>query len=480
MKKQPVFEKRTVFSTSLQKNIFPCLTILASWFCCLPLTSQAQNCDGTVELTRVGSTTGTWVAPATGGPWEVQITATGAGGGTGQAGRLGGGGATLSGTFVVQNGETVLVISGGPGGAGSGSNEGGGGSGSGAVNCGSIPNCAGGIILIIAAGGNGGEQEGNGLGGSAATGGAGGGGAGGGSDGGGGGGGEGSNGGDGDAGGTIGLGGGQVLTDGIALGGTGSGTANSGGSGMGGGGGGGTDNSNGSGGGAGHTGAAGGNLGNATSFNSGANPTGTNGTTGAGPLAGSVTLNCLGSLPIKLVNFKAVVQDDNTVRLLWSTATEKNNLGFEVERSADSKNWSMLGFVPGNGNSFGQLDYTFADEKPFAGINYYRLKQTDADGTFDYSPMVMADVYASALQFDIYPNPSANGDLNIRTINQIEGGALLEIYDWAGYKVYKQNLQLQKGTMIYPVSLATYPKGTYTARLKMPDGQILFKKIVLH
>jgi hypothetical protein len=62
----------------------------------------------------------------------------------------------------------------------------------------------------------------------------------------------------------------------------------------------------------------------------------------------------------------------------------------------------------------------------------------------------------------------------------VEGAALMEIYDWAGYKVYNETLQVLKGTMIYPFSLATFPKGAYTIRVNMPDGAVQFKKILLH
>lgn len=188
---------------------------------------------------------------------------------------------------------------------------------------------------------------------------------------------------------------------------------------------------------------------------------------------------CLGSLPIDLINFKAQLRDDRTVQLLWSTAKETDNFGFDVERSPDNHNWKTLGFVPGHGTTNELHEYTLLDETPLAGINYYRLKQLDTDGGFEYSPMVVADVRGGGTQFDIYPNPSATGDLSIRTVSQYEGDAQLEIFDWVGYKVYKENLSLLKGTMVYPVSMKTFPKGTYTARLEMPDGQVFFKKIIL-
>jgi hypothetical protein len=464
-----------------------------------PSTQMEAQCNNTTVLTLTGPGVSNWTAPATGGPFEVTISATGAAGGAyiqSNPDKTGGTGATMSGTFVVQNGQTLRAIAGG-GGFHSQLEGGGGGGGSGVVNCGTGP-CGSGTILIIAAGGNGGQlngaNNGFGLGGSASVGGD-----------------EqgGNNGGNGDGvGGGGGLlspgqsaasgggGGGQVSKTGLSSGGQGSFNPvsgdNDGGAGMGGGGGGGdgatTDNA--AGGGGGHSGGDGGNLSAASSFNSGSDQSNANGSDGGGNPGnpgtppstpsnpGTISIVCLQALPVKLINFKAIIQNAG-VALLWSTATEKDNLGYDVERSADNRNWTSLGFVAGSGTTAEKRDYTFKDEKPYTGVNYYRLKQIDNDGKHEYSPIVVADVLANGLQFDVFPNPSADGKLSVRTVSKQEGEALLEIFDWAGYKVFKEKLYLYEGTTVWPVSLSSYPKGTYTARLEMPGGTTEFKKIIL-
>ncbi len=451
------------------------------------------QCNNTTVVNITGPATTTWTAPNSGGPFSVTITARGGDGGniTNIFHNSGGQGATMSGTFVVQNGETLRAIAGDFGknatleGAGAGG-------GSGTVNCGTggAGNCNNGTILIIAAGGNGGDEF-IGLGGSSATDGDGDGGLTGGNPahpndwGGGGGGINGS----GQSSGSGGTGGGQVILTGLAAGGPGSGNQvpNNGGAGMGGGGGGGDY---GGGGGGGHTGANGGNDNTARSksFNSGEDQNNADGADGfnftgssaPAAVAGNVTIVCLGSLPVELINFKAVIRDE-AVHIVWSTASEKDNFGYDLERSPDGSNWKSLGFVPGYGTTTRRNDYSFVDEYPLPGVNYYRLKQADTDGAFEYSPMVVADVRSNGRQsFDIYPNPSSDGLLCIRTISRQDGEALLEMYDRAGYKVYKESFQILQGTMSYPVSLATFPAGAYTARLEMPDGQVQFKKILLH
>ena len=111
--------------------------------------------DITVTAASALGATGTWTAPASGGPWLVEITATGGGGGgnAGTVSNTGGSGAVITARYVIQNGQTLFAIAGGPGVAGTGDNGGGGGGGSGVVNCGNPSNCATGTILLLAAGG---------------------------------------------------------------------------------------------------------------------------------------------------------------------------------------------------------------------------------------------------------------------------------------------------------------------------------------
>ncbi|NDK54941.1 T9SS type A sorting domain-containing protein [Pontibacter fetidus] len=98
-------------------------------------------------------------------------------------------------------------------------------------------------------------------------------------------------------------------------------------------------------------------------------------------------------LPVELVSFK-VANTNGTSVLSWSTASEKDNEKFEVERSVDGKHFSKLGEVAGNGTSSRKLTYTFTDKRPASGKNYYRLRQVDFDGTFAYSKTVTVNFAA--------------------------------------------------------------------------------------
>lgn len=113
------------------------------------------------------------------------------------------------------------------------------------------------------------------------------------------------------------------------------------------------------------------------------------------------------ALPVELAFFKAKAEGE-TALLEWMTASEVNNDGFNVERSSDGKNWETIRFVNGFGTTNEANFYNIVDEQPLAGANYYRLKQMDFDGQFDYSPIkvvVFRKAATSANQINIYPNP---------------------------------------------------------------------------
>lgn len=133
--------------------------------------------------------------------------------------------------------------------------------------------------------------------------------------------------------------------------------------------------------------------------------------TGGGAQITEDNFDCSGAslpaLPVELLSFRATGQEDQT-RLDWSTATELNNAGFKVERLAATGDWEMLGFVEGVGTTNDLTDYVFYDENPKEGINYYRLKQIDFDGKYEYSNIVSVLFERSGTVYNMYPNPASN------------------------------------------------------------------------
>jgi len=120
---------------------------------------------------------------------------------------------------------------------------------------------------------------------------------------------------------------------------------------------------------------------------------------------GSTSFN--NTLPIQLIDFKATVAGQK-VRLDWKTASEKNNDYFTIERSTDYVNFEPIQNIQGAGNSMNVLSYHAYDERPTAGRIYYRLKQTDFDGTFAYSNIVTVEVESLMIHNELRANVQHN------------------------------------------------------------------------
>ena len=111
-------------------------------------------------------------------------------------------------------------------------------------------------------------------------------------------------------------------------------------------------------------------------------------------------------LPVELTSFSAKFIGNN-IELSWSTATELNNKGFDIERSIDNKTFSKIGFVSGFGTTTEKKYYTFVDGNTSNGIYFYRLNQIDFDGSANYSQVISSDIFTPT-QFELkqnYPNP---------------------------------------------------------------------------
>ena len=150
-------------------------------------------------------------------------------------------------------------------------------------------------------------------------------------------------------------------------------------------------------------------------------------------------------LPIELLEFKAKLGKEG-VEISWITATEINNDFFTVEKSNTGFDFYSLTKIAGAGNSTQQLRYSVTDISPFQGINYYRLKQTDYDGKFDYSRVISTDVESPLPTNSIYPNPNEGKSFYINLPN-------------SGYRNILINIQGLDGKII--LSEPVYESGTF-------------------
>jgi len=140
-------------------------------------------------------------------------------------------------------------------------------------------------------------------------------------------------------------------------------------------------------------------------------------------------------VPVELASFSIDVAE-NMVVLQWTTATETNNFGFEIERSPDNSNFIKIGFIPGNKTTANLHNYKFSDHNLKTGSYYYRLKQIDMDGSFQYSNIIevvigIPKIYKLGQNF---PNPF-NPETNIKYQIPEPIFITLEIFNMLGQRV---------------------------------------------
>jgi hypothetical protein len=175
-------------------------------------------------------------------------------------------------------------------------------------------------------------------------------------------------------------------------------------------------------------------------------------------------------LPVELMNFQANCAGDGKVAVTWATASEHNSANFTIEKSRDGINWSVLTTVAGAGNSTQMINYSTVDNTASAGVNYYRLTQTDFDGaseTFNIASANCGD-NATTTTVKVYPNPSA-GDFYIDfTSEEIIGSSVISITDARGMEVYKMNVTVEKGNNVFHIENMDVAPGMYY--IKVSNG----------
>ncbi|QQS37586.1 MAG: T9SS type A sorting domain-containing protein [Ignavibacteriales bacterium] len=180
-------------------------------------------------------------------------------------------------------------------------------------------------------------------------------------------------------------------------------------------------------------------------------------------------------LPVELASFTVIAGEDKVV-LNWSTSTEKNNKGFEIQRKFKNQDWKTIGNVDGNGTTTSPVSYSFTDN--FLFTNYegkvlYRLKQIDFDGSYEFSSTVFADVNFGEKGFVLYqnyPNPF-NPVTNIRYSIPNESKVSLKIFNAIGQVVDELVNGIQdKGYKQITWNAENFSSGIYFISLEVVDG----------
>jgi hypothetical protein len=174
-----------------------------------------------------------------------------------------------------------------------------------------------------------------------------------------------------------------------------------------------------------------------------------------------------GIVPVELTSFTATI-NGNDVQLIWKTATEKNNSGFQVERKSLA-GYETVGFVAGAGTTTEPMSYSYSDNNLNPGNYYYRLKQIDFDGTFEYSEDVEVDVIAPDVYSlnQNYPNPF-NPSTKITFSLAADALVSLRVFDVLGQEIVTLiNQDLTAGVHTHNFDAAGLNSGIYFYKLEV-------------
>lgn len=190
-------------------------------------------------------------------------------------------------------------------------------------------------------------------------------------------------------------------------------------------------------------------------------------------IIGSVTA----PLSVGWVNFDGQRINTNQVELRWTTATETRNMGFEIQRSTDGKEFTTIGFKDGGGNSSQTRRYSFVDDNASSSY-YYRLKQLDIDAVYEYSKLIYIRLESKTATLLVYPNPTTESiQLQTKTEWVNNPNLRAELFNSVGQSIWQGKgnlLDIQEGINIW---LKQVKSGLYVLRLFTPD-KVLESKFI--
>jgi hypothetical protein len=182
------------------------------------------------------------------------------------------------------------------------------------------------------------------------------------------------------------------------------------------------------------------------------------------------------ALPIKVSNFTGKLIGEKAL-LSWSTATEVNSTGFEIERSTkEGSEFKSIGFVTGAGNSTNVLNYTFSDEHVNIGNNYYRLKLIDKDGKFEYSGVIKLNRTAKN-NFEVTVVNPSKGKVSLQITSEVAETVSLRLVNLNGQLIATTNTNISAGTSSLSLG-QNLAKGTYVVTVSKKGETSSYKVIV--
>lgn len=186
------------------------------------------------------------------------------------------------------------------------------------------------------------------------------------------------------------------------------------------------------------------------------------------------------SLPVECLAFQATATENGTL-LTWSTATEENNDRFELERSLNGVDFEQIATIQGNGTTISRSDYEYQDATALAStMYYYRLKQIDLDGQFEYACDIISVETNRGKNTTIsspFPNPVKSITTLSITVPQVQG-IYLQLINLHGQVVSEQRTTLQPGTQNLAIDLSRLAAGEYQLVIQLEGMERIVRKII--
>ncbi len=181
---------------------------------------------------------------------------------------------------------------------------------------------------------------------------------------------------------------------------------------------------------------------------------------------GGVSLGgtCSVEVPVELMSFTVTKTSRRSAQLDWITASETDNKGFEVQRSINGRNFDVIGFVNGQGTSSEVNRYSFVDRNPGKGTNYYRLRQLDFNGNYEYTQV--KTINFDGLTLRLIPN-IVKDVIRIELGETILQDATIEIFDVVGRNVYSG--ALNRNTTFSSINVSNLSAGQYFVKVSNQD-----------
>ncbi|KYG76272.1 hypothetical protein EV198_3216 [Roseivirga ehrenbergii] len=190
------------------------------------------------------------------------------------------------------------------------------------------------------------------------------------------------------------------------------------------------------------------------------------------------------ALPITLISFDAKNINNESVQLNWTTASEEGNAYYTIERSANGKDFTAIGVLNGAGNSDEILNYIYSDSEPLSGTSYYRLKQTDFNGEFEYSEVKRVLLNKAQLEintaFSVFPNPVVFGEkfklaYRVAEDQEIE----LQVVTSSGVVVSSSSFEIKAASGHIELDSKDLPKGLNMIRIIDRDRKVVTIKMLV-